>query len=304
MSHRNRLVLWSLAFGGVLTALAVVVVWWSSASDPLQTVGSHAGERLNGNGLHIPFRWCPPGTFTMGSPVTEADRSDDEGQFSVTLSRGFWLGETEVKQGQWQSVMGTTPWKGENGVNDGSRYPATHVSHSGDDNSAEEFCRRFTARERAAGRLPAGWVYRLPTEAEWEYACRAGSTTAYAFGDDSSKLGSYAWTQENSHFEAASEWWLAPQDLYAHPVGLKRANAWGLRDMHGNVWEWCSDWYDEKLSGGTVPENTTGASNRVFRGGSWDYGPAGCRSAFRDGFAPEFRGGSLGFRLARSQSRK
>ncbi len=301
MSHRHRLVLPSLA-AGVLATLALIGFWWSAPSDPLQTVGTHAGERWNGNGLHLPFRWCPPGAFTMGSPATEADRSDDEGQVSVTLSRGFWLGETEVTQGQWQSVMGTTPWKGENGVNDGSSYPATHVSHSGDDNSAEEFCRRFTVRERAAGRLPAGWVYRLPTEAEWEYACRAGTTTAYSCGDDSSKLGSYAWTDENSRVELASEWWLASQDLYAHPVGLTRANAWGLRDMHGNVWEWCVDRYDEKLSGGTDPENTTGASDRVYRGGGWRGRPAYCRSANRYWFAPEFRYCSLGFRLARSQS--
>ena len=304
MAYRHKLILRSLVVGGVLVALALVAVWWSSWSDPLQTVGSYAGERWNGSGLHIPFRWCPVGTFMMGSPVTEAGHGDDEDQVSVTLSRGFWLGETEVTQGQWQSVMGTTPWKGEDWVNDGSKYPATHVSHSGDDDSAEEFCRRFTAREKAAGRLPEGWVYRLPTESEWEYACRAGTTTAYSCGDDSSKLGSYAWTEENSRSELASEWWLASHDLYAHPVGLKRANAWGLRDMHGNVWEWCRDGYDEKLPGGTDPENTTGASSRVYRGGCWLYAPARCRSAFRSSFAPKYRSRNLGFRIARSQSRQ
>ncbi len=301
MSHRHGLVLRSLVAASVLAALAVAVVWWSAASDPLQTVGTHAGERWNGNGLHIPFRWCPPGTFTMGSPATEADRSTDEDQASVTLSRGFWLGETEVTQRQWQSVMGTTPWKGEDLVNDGPSYPATYVSHSGDD-SAEEFCRRFTAREQASGRLPTGWVYRLPTEAEWEYACRAGTITAFAYGDDSSKSGNYAWTDENSRFELASEGWFESRDLYAHPVGLKRANAWGLRDMHGNVWEWCRDSYDVNLPGRTDPENKTGASGRVLRGGSWGFRPAYCRSALRLRYAPEYRNGLLGFRLARSQS--
>lgn len=297
MSSRHRLVVRSLAICGILVALALVWFLWSAPSDPLQTVGTHAGERWNGNGLDIPFRWCPPGTFTMGSPVTEADRDSDEDQVGVTLSRGFWLGETEVTQGQWQSVMGTTPWSGEDWVNDGSRYPVTHVSHTGDDDSAEEFCRRFTVRERAAGRLPEGWVYRLPTEPEWEYACRAGTTSAYSFGQDSSKLGTYAWTDENSRVELASEWWLAPQDLYAHPVGLKRANAWGLHDMHGNVWEWCRDWYDE-----TDWETTTGAPDSVVRGGSWLLGPAFCRSASRSGDSPGSRGYDLGFRIARSQS--
>lgn len=298
MSHRNMLLLRLLVIGGVLLALAAVAGWRSSQSDPMQTEGLRAGERWSGNALKIPFRWCPRGTFTMGSPAKVGFPFNYEEQVSITLSRGFWLGETEVTQWQWQSVMGTTPWKGREYTNLGSNYPATYVSHSDRDDSAEEFCRRFTAREQAAGRLPEGWVYRLPTEAEWEYGCRAGTTTAYSFGDDSSKLDDYAWTLNNCRYELSSEWWLASHDLYAHPVGLKRANPWGLRDMHGNVWEWCRDPFSWRLPGGMDPDSVD-AWFRVGRGGSWGAATIWCRSSSRHWEMPDYQSGRVGFRIVR-----
>lgn len=292
---------WLWAAGGLLVlALMLGGIVWSNRTTP-PALGTYAGEAWSGNGLHIPFRWCPPGTFQMGSPATEAARGVNEDQVTVTLTQGFWLGQTEVTQRQWQSVMGTAPWRGERFVNEGANCPAVNVIHSGNPDSAVTFCERLTARERAVGRLPADWVYRLPNEAEWEYACRAGTTTAYSFGDDPVKLGHYAWFAGNSKVDLSrTESWLEDPALYAHPVGSKLANGWGLSDMHGSVWEWCADGYNGTLPGGMDPQVTDGL-DRFFRGGCWD-GPAwSCRSACR-GSTPSLRGHYLGFRLALSPS--
>ena len=147
-----------------------------------------------------------------------------------------------------------------------------------------EFCRKLTTLVRSAGSLPEGYVYTLPTEAQWEYACRAGTTGDYA-GD----LQAMAWFTENAGGTT-------------HVVATKQANAWGLYDMHGNVWEWCADWYADKLPGGSVSDSKGPASGsfRVFRGGSWGGVAAGCRSANRLGDSPGLRNGYLGFRLALS----
>ena len=134
--------------------------------------------------------------------------------------------------------------------------------------------------------------YRLPTEAEWEYACRAGTTTAFSFGDDESKLGDYAWFDRNTFYAG---------EKYAHKVGFKKPNPWGLYDMHGNVWEWCSDWFSGNLSGGVDPVGPGGGSGRIIRGGGWKSDSVLCRSALRNEFGPLDRG-VLGFRVARSQS--
>ncbi len=301
---RRRAVRWILAASAGLLALAMLVggiVWSNRATPP--ALGTYAGQPWSGNGLRIPFRWCPPGTFQMGSPATEADREINEDQMTVTLTRGFWMGQTEVTQRQWQSVMGTTPWKGEDFVNEGGNYPAVNVSHSGDPDSAVTFCERLTTRERAGGRLPPGWVYRLPTEAEWEYACRAGTTTAYTFGDDPAKLGQYAWFDGNSKGDlSGTESWLEDPALYAHPVGTKLANGWGLRDMHGSVWEWCADGYDATLPGGVEPRVMTNGSRRVLRGGGWSNTARRCRSANRLRNTPSYRNSNLGLRLALSPS--
>ena len=239
------------------------------------------------NSIGMELIEIPAGKFTMGSPVGEKDHQNNEAQVSVTLTKSFTLGKTEVTQGQWQSVMGTEPWTGQKNVQADKNYPATYVSWG----DATEFCKRLTDLERTAGTLKADEEYHLPTEAQWERACRAGTETAFSFGNDEAKLGEYAWFDGNAKNVG---------EQYAHKVGLKKPNPWGLHDMHGNVWEWCSDWYGEKLSGGTDPAGPNGASFRVFRGGCWWYDPGRCRSAYRDYLVPSCR--DLGFRVARSQS--
>lgn len=255
-------------------------------------VGTRAGEERDDNGLEMKLVWCPAGTFTMGSPKSEKDRDKDEDQVQVTLTAGFWLGKYEVTQGEWERVMGTTPWKGEDYVKEGPRYAASDISWD----DAMEFVKTLTAQERQAGRLPAGWEYTLPTEAQWEYACRAGSKTAFSFGDTETQLSDYAW------WGGIVGKGNAEKERYAHEVGGKKANAWGLHDLHGNVYEWCADGYAEKLPGGRDPL-TAQASHRVHRGGGWLNSPSQCRSAYRDWLAPDDRDRYLGFRVARSPVR-
>ena len=241
------------------------------------------------NSIGIELVEIPAGKFTMGSPEDEKDHQEDEAQVSVTLTKPFGLGKTEVTQGQWKSVMGTEPWEGQQLVQADKDCPATYVNWG----DATEFCKKLTAIERKAGKLKVNEEYRLPTEAEWEYACRAGTTTAFSFGNDKSKLGEYGWFNGNASNAG---------EKYAHKVGLKKPNSWGLHDMNGNVWEWCSDWYGDELSGDTDPAGPNGGSSRVCRGGSWRYYPGDCRSANRDSNVPSFRYDGLGFRVARSQS--
>lgn len=228
----------------------------------------------------------------MGSPTTEVDRFDDESQVDVTLTRGFWLGQTEVTQGQWKSVMGTKPWV-EHGdkrwYRAGADYPAVCMNWE----DATAFCVRLTERERMGGRIPSGWSYRLPSEAEWEYACRAGTKSAYSFGERAGALTQYAWFDMNAGDIGGK---------YAHTVGQKKANPWGLHDMHGNAWECCGDWYGDKLTGGRDPQGPSEGSYRVDRGGSWGSTAGVCRSACRGRSDPSGRLSDLGFRLALSPS--
>ena len=196
--------------------------------------------------------FIPPGTFRMGSPEDEVDRYYWEGpQTAVTISRGYWLGKYEVTQGEYLAVMGSNPSYFTGNPNS----PVETVSWY----DATDYCTKLTQRERAAGRIATNCVYRLPTEAEWEYGCRAWTSTRFSYGDDPgyTELTKYAWYSDNSSGET-------------HPVGQKLPNPWGLYDMHGNVWEWCQDWLDLYLGGIAVdPQGRSTGSARVTRGGNW-----------------------------------
>ena len=256
----------------------------ASAADPMS--GKKPGDVRDDNGLKMKLVWCPPRNFTMGSPKSEKDRFENEDQVEVTLTKGFWLGKYEVTQSEWKQVMATEFWKGANLTKEGADFPATWVNWP----DATEFCRKLTEQERNKGRMPDGWEYTLPTEAQWECACRAGTKTKFSFGDDESKLGEYAWFVVNTSIAGEG---------YAHQMGRKKPNPWGLCDMHGNVWEWCRDYYAEKLPGGRDPEVTEKAYARVLRGGSWRSDVALCRSAYRWP-TPGARDNFIGFRVALS----
>lgn len=230
--------------------------------------------------------FIPPGTFRMGSPTNEVDRYDWEGpQTAVTISRGFWMEKYEVTQGEYLAVMGYNPsnFSTNNGYADGQSRPVETVSWD----EATAYCAALTQRERLAGRIGTNSVYRLPTEAEWEYACRGWTSTRLSYGDDPgyTNLALYAWYYDNNGGES-------------HPVGQKLPNPWGLYDMHGNVWEWCQDWWGDYPGGMAVdPQGPATGSYRVFRGGGW-YGPASIRrSAYRFRNSPADWGINLGFRV-------
>ena len=224
--------------------------------------GNRAGDtkslKLPG-GATMEMVWCPPGTFTMGSDDGDLDERPPH---PVTLTKGFWLGKTEVTQAQWKSVMGSNPSSKQGDDN----LPVEKVSWL----ECDAFCKR------------AG--LQLPTEAQWEYACRAGSTGEYA---GTGNLDDMGWYGDNS-------------DGKTHPVGQKRPNAWGLYDMHGNVNEWCADWYGGYPDGSvTDPKGASSGSDRVYRGGDRLYGAGRCRSAHRDYYNPSGSDSLLGFRPAR-----
>lgn len=225
----------------------------------------------------------PPGTFRMGAPDTDSMAyRNEKPQQSVTLTQPFLIGQMEVTQGQWQAVMGTTPWKSKAYIKEGPNFPATNMSW----NDAMSFCRKLTLRDRQAGGLLPGWTYTLPTEAQWEYACRAGTTTKFSFGDSESDLGNYAWYHENA--------W-SQNEKYSHEVGQKLGNSFRLFDMHGNVCEWCRDVYTSPLPGGTDPEVTSGGLKHVYRGACWYYIDIACRSSYREEgpiylFSPSLQG--------------
>jgi formylglycine-generating enzyme required for sulfatase activity len=209
------------------------------------------------------------GTFQMGS---EQGHTDERPLTQVTL-RDFALGKTEVTQAQWQAVMRGNPSRFR-----GGDQPVENVSWD----DAITFCRRLTERARAAGKLPVGFAFTLPTEAQWEYACRAGTT-----GDYAGELEALAWYDLNS-------------GLKTHPVASKQPNAWGLHDMHGNVMEWCHDWFQDHLPGGRVvdPAGPASGSFRVYRGGGWSGDAGNSRSSQRFKIAPDDLYDGLGFRLA------
>ncbi|NLS93871.1 MAG: SUMF1/EgtB/PvdO family nonheme iron enzyme [Planctomycetaceae bacterium] len=245
------------------------------------------------NSIGMEFVLIPPGEFQMGSPAEEAGRYDYEGpRHRVRLSVPFYLGAYEVTQQQYEQVMGTNPSffgpQGKAKVDlaglNLARFPAENVSWD----EAAEFCRRLSQKEKLH--------YRLPTEAEWEYACRAGTTTPFCFGNSLFAATDANFDGEQTYGESR----IGPNLKRTVEVGSYRANAWGLYDMHGNVWEWCRDQYsrDSYESGLAIdPTGPVTGSYRVNRGGSWFGGPASCRSASRSWVAPGFRGGLLGFRI-------
>lgn len=202
-------------------------------------------------------------------------------KFPVTLTRDFWLGKYEVTQGEFTSLMGKNP----SHFTGDSNRPVEKVTLL----DANAYCATLTQRERAAGRLPRGYEYRLPTEAEWEYACLAGSTNRFGFaGEDVATGDKYAWTAENS-------------DATTHPIGSKLPNSWGLYDMHGNVWEWCSDWFEPYPPKPLMdPEGPASGKYKVFKGGGWNQDLEFARSANRFMMSPSNGIHFVGFRVALS----
>lgn len=282
----NRSVMFSIMMGLYLAAFTVVR--GSETSFPLAIAPFHAQTANNlqqetatylnkpiirkielGDGAHIELILIPAGEFDMGSAYPEQSRANDEGPVHrITISKPFYIGRYEITQAQWKAVMG---------------YSLSHLKDPNlpadgiDWSKAVDFCKRLSERQFE--------IFRLPTEAEWEYACRAGTVTAYSFGNDPTSLTQYAWCNSNSNHKT-------------HLVGQKKPNAFGLYDMHGNVWEWCSDFYDDYLVDSTVdPSGPPDGSCRILRGGSWFCTPGPCRSANRGWNTPETRDDDVGFRI-------
>jgi formylglycine-generating enzyme required for sulfatase activity len=279
-------------FGGLRAIfLAFLFIFFSFPSQFLAQNAPKKGEDwivTLPSGVAFEMIYIAPGTFKMGSPADEAGREDSEKQHEVTLTKDYYLGKYVVTQELWEAVTGANPskWKGTN-------LPVEKVSWA----DAMDFCKKLTEMERKSGRLPENWKYTLPTEAQWEFACRADTTTALNNGKnldctdkdcrgESSNLAEVAWYDKNS-------------DRKTHPVGLKKPNNYGLYDMHGNIWEWCFDWYADYPDNSAIdPLGPDKGTAHVRRGGSWGYYAKGCRSAARASYSPNYRLGSLGFRLA------
>ena len=225
-------------------------------------------------GVELKLVRIKAGSFMMGS--NDGD-SDEKPVHKVTLTKDFWLGETEVTQAQYKAVMGMNP----SGFKKGGDYPVESVSWD----DAMEFCRKLTELERAAGRLPSGYEYTLPTEAQWEYAAHGGNKSRGYQYSGSDIMDEVGWYWENSNKST-------------HSVKEKNPNELGLYDMSGNVKEWCSDWYGSYRAGAVTDPLCHIGSWRVFRGGSWDNQAAYCRSAYRLSYDPSFRNFNLGFRVA------
>jgi len=238
-------------------------------ADYAKRVGLPAAQELDlGGGVTMEFVLIPAGKFMMGSPETEKGRFADETQHEVTISKPFYMGKYSVTQEQYEAITGTNPSNFK-----GVKSPVENVSWE----DAQEFCKKLSAK--------SGKTVQLPTEAQWEYACRAGTISAYYCGDEEADLARVAWRSLNSGGTT-------------HPVGQKEPNAWVLYDMHGNVWEWCEDLFGEYPTGvATDRRGSRTGTGRVLRGGSWNSNPWVCRSAVRRSFTPDFRYNDIGFRL-------
>jgi formylglycine-generating enzyme required for sulfatase activity len=278
--------------------------------------GGNPGDVMT-NSIGMKLVWIPPGEFMMGSPSSEKGRDDDEGPVHrVKISKGFWMGQTEVTRGQFAAFIEESryktdaekegwafAWRGSSwgkvegaswrdpGFTQSDTHPVVCVSW----NDAKAFCDWLRRKESG--------VYRLPTEAEWEYACRSGSSTTFCWGDNADDGSGWCNAADLTAKEKFSGWttfnWRDGY-IYTAPFGNFRSNSFGLYDMHGNVWEWCNDWYDEDYYSQSPivdPQGPSSGTYRVLRGGSWINYPRYCRSAVRDGSTPGYRIYSLGFRV-------
>ena len=262
----------TIIFASVLSLLISLVSQEAVAGDKIPN------RRTFANSIGMKFVLVPAGSFMIGSPPDEPGRGDDERQHRVTLTKGFYMGVTEVTQGQWCQIMGNNP---SHFRDCGADCPVEFVSW----NDCQEFVKHLNERE-------GGNKYRLPTEAEWEYACRAGSITAFANGSIT-KTG----CGHDPNLDVMG-WYCGNSGKKPHPVAQRKPNAFGLYDMHGNIWEWCQDWYGPYPSGHVSdPTGPSSGSDRVLRGGGWHEDVEGCRSALRVGRSPASRAGTLGFRL-------
>ncbi len=269
---------------------------------PLAALRATSKRALTVKGVTFNMVYIPPGEYMRGSPSNELGRDSDESQHRVRISKGYWMGETEVTQGLWQAVMGNNPSRF---TACGSNCPVEQVSW----NESQDFIKRLNG-------MVSGGGFRLPTEAEWEYAARAGTTTAIYTGSmnirgqrNSPELDPIAWYGGNSGVNYSGghdcSGWTEKQyssnRCGTHPVAKKQHNAWGLYDMIGNVWEWTADWYGDYPSGlVTDPTGPSSGARRVYRGGCWGSYAGFCRSAYRSRYAPDYRDSRLGMRLART----
>jgi formylglycine-generating enzyme required for sulfatase activity len=248
---------------------------WYKVAENVATVTSTEKQTYISNSLGMTFRLIPPGTFVMGSPSDELGRGTDETQYTVTLSESFYIQTAEVTQGQWLNVMNSNP---SSAATCGHNCPVENISW----NDAQSFIVALNAMGEGA--------YTLPTEAQWEYAARAGSNTAFANGGITE-------TTSSANLDVMG-WYVSNSDASPHAIAQKNANAWGLFDMHGNILEWCNDWYDTYPTGSvTDPVGPSSGSERVRRGCGFNNEARHCRSAYRYKSSPATQHNSFGLRL-------
>jgi formylglycine-generating enzyme required for sulfatase activity len=272
----KRLSATSFAVAAIAGWLCVFGMRGSVNAEEPQTITNSIGMKL----VQI-----PAGEFVMGRPE-EVREFNEKPARSMRINQSFYLGQTEVTQSQFRRVMNASPWSSQYLVKEGPTVAASYVSW----NDAVAFCSKLTQMERRAGRLGRREVYRLPTEAEWEYACRAGSTRKFSFGDDESLLDAHAWHKSAS---------VGPKDrlMSAQEVARKKPNGWGLYDMHGNVGEWCSDWIRYEDWYGSQPPTPSMAKIRINRGGDWSSSPVQCGASNYHAKPSAFRSLNFGFRV-------
>ena len=260
--------------------------------------GKSAGEGFV-NSAGMSFRWCPPGSFNMGSTRVNSAATRDRKPVKVTLTKGFWMGEHEVTQREYNLVTRKNPPIGFTRHRNAPHWGMTELKN------IDDFCRKLTELDRKAGTLPSGWEYVAPTEAQWEYACRAGSNSAFCFGDDPAKLGRYGNFADTSLRKANANYYWAESRAddgvgeALAPVGSYLPNAWGLRDMHGNVAELVADHLVTERLGGKDPLVRVEKDGRnQVRGGAWCSTAEYCESTFRNGFTGNNKYNHIGFRIA------